>query len=197
MKLDSSLNVVIDRLTFNAKTPKFQLERAIEVFLSIFLEEFLSEKLNDELKIIVQEFPLKKSSNNQSTNVDYLMHGKNFGNVLVELKTNETLREKQVEVYIDISTKSVKSHIDEIKKISEASKNKKYHHLLSTLNNSDIDIGDQPLPVIFITPHKQKPKAIGDFMWFSLAELFNDFESINHPELWSKVKQLKSVVCNT
>ena len=77
--------------------PKAQLERAVGPILSMFLAQVLTDTLQDdpemsgEIKMVCPEFPLKKSGNRQSTNIDWLMLNSSREMLLfVELKTSDT-----------------------------------------------------------------------------------------------------------
>jgi hypothetical protein len=97
--------------------PKAQVERAVGPILSMFLPEVLTgtfqgdPDLSGEIVIICPEFPLKKTHNRQSTNIDWLMFNKNRKMLLfVELKTSDTsVNENQNAIY--------QEHIRQIKAI--------------------------------------------------------------------------------
>ena len=72
--LTSSVSFMIDRLIANKRYPKYQFERASEIFLAPFIEEWLGTKLEKDLELVAMEFPLKKPLGNQSTNADYLLY---------------------------------------------------------------------------------------------------------------------------
>lgn len=190
--LDKSLEILISRLARNKKIPKYQFERSSEAFLSIFIEEALSKKLDIGFEYVVPEFPLKKSDNSQSTNADYLF--KSSGNewLLVEIKTEITaIRKNQLEVYEEIQDSEFAELISKIEAILENTKKKsKYEHLLTEIKNYHPLTGKTR--IIYITPHKNCPfqKDVAGIDWISFKDLFFDFKSEKHPDLWPYVSEL-------
>lgn len=77
--------------------PKAQIERAVGPILSMFLPAVLTETfrtdpvLSGRIEMVCPEFPLKKTHNRQSTNIDWLMyHPGRKMLLMVELKTADT-----------------------------------------------------------------------------------------------------------
>lgn len=194
--LDRSLKIVIDRLVRNRNIPKYQFERAVEPFLSIFLEEALERCLGEPLNFVVAEFPLKKPENAQSTNADYLFRLATGDWLLVELKTERSrVRLEQLEVYQSCVGSRFEHLVARLETIENATRQKrKYKHLRSALE------GHRPydgkVQVLYVTPHKTTPFEAGltRVQWKSFEEIFNEFESVEHPELWRFVSRLVAAV---
>ena len=86
---------------------KAQVERAVGPILSLFLPQVLTAtfqedpELSGEIVMICPEFPLKKTHNRQSTNIDWLMFNKSRKMLLFfELKTSDTsVNDQQNAIY--------------------------------------------------------------------------------------------------
>ncbi len=88
------------------RIPKVQVERIVGPILGIFLPDVLGPLLEDAqggvgFEVISPEFPLKRSDNNQSTNIDWLVLHRRLGLVvLFELKTaSDSIDRAQLETY--------------------------------------------------------------------------------------------------
>lgn len=190
--LEQSLSFAIKRLKENKDIPKYQFERAVDVMISPFLEEWLSFKLKKKVTHVINEFPIKKDDNNQSTNVDYLMRSGDEW-IFIELKTDlGSLRENQVEFYKKaVNTGAQKLHSD-LKDISKASKQKdKYKYLIEKTSNPP-----NTVHVIFLTPpeNDKRPAVLEEIddwgQWLSIEDFFADNFETKHPELWKLVRML-------
>lgn len=196
--LDASLTAMIDRLIANKSYPKYQFERASEVFFAPFIEEWLGDQLSCDMSLVAMEFPLKKEQNNQSTNADYLLYSDEPRWWLVEMKTDlNSLRSTQVCAYRAAlnSGKSFDQFVDEVAtKIRGNSRKKaKYDSLLASLQSVDGRDFDAPLGVAFITPDVERPQVLDDQIWWgSLLSMLDSFEPKQHQELWEHVKRLKA-----
>lgn len=190
--LETSVELIVDRLICNAGLPKYQLERASEPLLGLFIEQWLSNKLKSQLRTIAMEFPLKRPKNNQSTNVDYLLADDAGTWYFVEMKTSQVeLDAGQIDAYVAAAKKVGAALKADIEKISERTRAKpKYTTLLSALEKPA-----QKIEVVFITPHERMPQRLVDvqFRWFPLKDLFS-FEPPEHRELWRIVRKLEKVL---
>jgi hypothetical protein len=196
--LTSSVSFMIDRLIANKRYPKYQFERASEIFLAPFIEEWLGTKLEKDLELVAMEFPLKKPLGNQSTNADYLLYSPRPHWWLVEMKTEVGLLPlKQLMAYQTALSrgKTMSSYVGDIDKIrGKSRKGPKYEALkLAIDNKSGRRTLAAPLGVVFITPHAEKPAELKDFdfRWCSLLEMLETFVPTKHQELWDHVKRLK------
>ncbi|MCG5529074.1 MULTISPECIES: hypothetical protein [Halorhodospira] len=194
--VDTSVELVVDRLILNRMIPKYQFERAVEPFLSLFIEEALERSLGHSLEFVVAELPLKKPNNAQSTNVDYLFREATGDWLLVELKTERAVvRPQQIEIYesrVGSLFRDVVSPIEEIQKASR--QKKKYGQLLVELNKYRPH--DGKINVMYVTPHKKSPIQTKStkIQWRSFDDLFENFESKAHPELWQIVSRLVDAI---
>lgn len=124
--------------------PKYQLERHAGIFFSIYLPEILEDCLKIKVKPhVIPEMPIFKEDNNQSTNVDYLLVGKDDDKdyvYLVELKTDiSSLRKPQHEILEKLSKKNFSDLWKGLKEIVLATqKKKKYCHLLCALGETGL-----------------------------------------------------------
>lgn len=124
--------------------PKYQLERHAGIFFSIYLPEILEDCLKIKVKPhVIPEMPIYKEGNNQSTNVDYLLVGKDDDKdyvYLVELKTDIAyLSESQDKSMKELREKSFSDLWEGLIDIVIATQNKKkYCHLLCALGETGI-----------------------------------------------------------
>ena len=101
----------IDQLFYNLRIwkqlPKYQAERRLDVFFGLYMEDILKEcrsnlfEEEDQL-ILVPEFPLQKNkSNNECTNIDYLVFNITKKCVhAIELKTDTySVNDDQIDYY--------------------------------------------------------------------------------------------------
>lgn len=153
------------------RTPKVQVERSIGPILGFFLEQAVSDLLkvkclletppflDSDVVTLATEFPLKKS-NNQSTNIDWLMYDKiNNKLLLVELKTESTsFGSEQLETYLNLAAAKApwESMRNDLNAICRASKSKKkYEHTqseLSGLSKAFPEIKEAPVEVVYLAP---------------------------------------------
>lgn len=91
------VKTLMDHIMEATMIPKAQIERAVGPILSMFLADVLTETLQTDphlsgrIEMICPEFPLKKTHNRQSTNMDWLMYNATRDMLLfVELKTADT-----------------------------------------------------------------------------------------------------------
>ncbi len=103
---EAFLESVMGRIMRQTMIPKVQVERAIAPILGLFIAELLSIKWTDDLKLICEEFPLKKVppdgvATNLSTNIDWLLYSTVHDQlVFLELKTADTsLNREQEDIY--------------------------------------------------------------------------------------------------
>ncbi len=152
------LEELLETLVENKKLPKYQFERRIDAILHLFLPDLLTAHFGYEVETIVAEFPLKKSGNRQSTNVDYLMlmrDSKNFIKywLFFELKTdNLSIEDDQLDAYESAMHRTMPALIRDIVEIlSGTTAVSKYKYLLERLKG--IPNNDQtPLRVIYLSP---------------------------------------------
>jgi hypothetical protein len=199
--LASSVDYLISRLIANKAYPKYQFERASEVFLAPFIEEWLSDQLGSQLELVAMEFPLKKKQGNTSTNADYLFYSSCPRWVLVEVKTDVgRIRPEQLEAYERIlrDGKSMASLRGEIEKniLPKSKKKKKYRDLLHGFDADPNRYSEATPEIVFLTPHAHESAVHRDlvsrgFRWFSLVDMLETFQPQQHLELWKLVRRLR------
>jgi hypothetical protein len=199
MNLDESLDLVITRLSNNRNFPKYQFERSIDGFISLFIEEYLCLHYGADVRYIAAEFPIKKTDNNQSTNVDYLLyrHGLEPAWLFVELKTDHnSMRDNQLTAYDSFRNVRMRTLLAQISTniMPGSRQKKKYHYLLDTIAKSQptVDV-DAPIIAIYITacplPVKTKIKY-HNIEWVELSQFTAKLRTSKHPELWKHVNKL-------
>ena len=194
--LESSMEAVVERLVQLRSIPKYQFERAVEPLLSLFIKEALQQRFNETMDFVVAEFPLKKNNNNQSTNADFLFRSRNGDWILVEIKTERTsVRPEQIEVYDSrVGVRFRKLWDDLMDIVNATSKKSKYDMLVSELNKHRPHHG--VMQALYITPHDKSPieKYSTKVQWCSFVELFGEFRSERHPDLWRLVSRLVDAI---
>lgn len=182
MSNDIFVNDLMQHIINGVKIPKVQVERAINPILSLFIESILNEFFKVDknypglFKLVSPEFPLKKS-NNQSTNIDYLLvnHSQKVI-VFFELKTDvSSLDVDQMNRYLayknEIANSSSNILRENLEKIRRASsKSSKYDYVISRFN-SGIPNPKEILKVIiiYLVPNAIKNQIIKktgiDYVW--------------------------------
>lgn len=194
--VETSVEVVVDRLVRNRNSPKYQFERAVEPFLNLFLGEALGRSLGTSLEFVVPEFPLKKPNNARSTNADYLFREASGDWLLVELKTERTaVKSSQIDVYESCVGSCFRDLVFSLEEIKETTKQKKkYEHLLLEVNKHSPH--DGRVNVMYVSPHKRTPigRKSTNIQWKSFDALFENFESETHPEFWRIVSRLVAAI---
>ena len=184
--LHHSIVSLVTSLKVNRTIPKYQFGRASEPLLALFLGEALEHAGFGPLEYVVPEFPLKKE-NNQSTNIDHAFKLGGAGWLLVEVKTDAVKpRPAQVQCYEKHAERPISELIKNLTAIHDASRKKaKYRSLIERVDRMEPHTGNAIF--LFVSPHTSDPfKGAGLRMrWLSLHSLFADFESRQHPELWS------------
>ena len=114
----------------------FPLEARVDALIGLFLPKVIEDALGvgEMHPGVIPQFPLKKTTNNQSDKVDFLALSKDGGKAfLVEIKTDMgSRREGQHEYLSRARERGMACILCEVKEIAMASKSrKKYFHLLS------------------------------------------------------------------
>lgn len=94
---ETFIEILMDQIMEATMIPKAQVERAVGPILNLFLADVLTATLQNDpelsggIVMVCPEFPLKKTHNRQSTNIDWLMLNETRQMLLfVELKTSDT-----------------------------------------------------------------------------------------------------------
>jgi hypothetical protein len=156
----------------------------------------LPTRFSEEPKFVVAEFPLKKRNNNQSTNADFLFRAEPNDWILVEMKTEKSpLRLEQMEVYTSRVGSRFSDLLADLTEIESATNRRnKYKHLLGQIEKHKPYNGK--IRVLYITPHEESPiqEHSNRIEWCSFKQLFRDFKSIRHPELWKYGSKLVDAI---
>jgi len=199
MGLEASFQLMIERLNYNRKFPKYQFERSLDAFLSLFIEDYLGEIYQSEVIYVAAEFPLKKQESHQSTNVDYLLlrGGLSPSWIFAELKTDKnSLRDKQFATLNDLKNKPFRPLFEDIKLIRNQSKRKdKYDYLISNIRDKchSEKAFDFPIHPICFTISDLPPnikRAFPAVEWILLSQLDEQLSNTRHPEAWRFVRTL-------
>lgn len=139
------LETLMESIMETMMIPKVQVERVVGPILSMFLADVLTETLRDDpllsgkIVMICPEFPLKKSDNNQSTNIDWLMYNSDRKQLLfIELKTTDSsFKASQNSIYLAkqdvIRRKGGSFLVEDIVRFRDASgESGKYQYILET-----------------------------------------------------------------
>ena len=192
----SFLPRLFEELTYLNKVPKFQLERAISPLLGIFIIEIINKHLNADTTISLPEFPLKKSGNYQSTNIDWLLVDvTNKTLYCIELKTDFTsFRIKQSDIYKAIKDLVEKDGAAElfsqVNIIRSKSRRKDKYAALQKRIPIELDFtAFKRFKIVYLVPYKP-PKLNADE--YDEIILFSDLsENINtpFPEEWTMLRE--------
>lgn len=179
---------LFSQLIANKDFPKYQFERRIDAIIAVFLPEIIKKHLGWDVEIISPEFPIKKSDNNQSTNVDYLLfrHGNNDLDdawIFFELKTDcGSMRSEQWEIYVDAVERGMPVLLEGLKAIEQASrKSSKYNILDKCLDGHKKDCS---IEILYLSPGEAMinglPSNIHVIFFNQLAKLKLD----KYSEVW-------------
>ena len=202
---DEYLTQALETLVANKRLPKYQFERCVDAFFGVFLPEILQKLLHERgsLTLVSQEFPLKRSDNNRSTNVDYILHSAASTDrpwIFVELKTDRgSLSHRQAQVYSDrLLNTSMRTLLQDVKKIRGiAAKSAKYDALLRPFSDHKpwtgrgrvvyITPGPDASTAASLLPKSATPREIEHFDRVLTCVTFADMEGLdlkNHRSAW-------------
>ena len=166
---DAYLAEALQRLTKNKQLPKYEFERAVDAFLGVFVPDIVGLALGESgnLKLLAQEFPLKKEGNNQSKNVDYVLHSAATSDrpwVFLELKTDtSSANPDQALFYAEhIDDKTMEELLKNVEKLRDV--NEKYAAVLECF--AAYRPADGQIRMVYLTPqlnqnaHTLLPKGI-------------------------------------
>ncbi|PWB53904.1 MAG: hypothetical protein C3F13_08340 [Anaerolineales bacterium] len=162
----SFVETLMDHIMEAAMIPKAQIERAVGPILSMFLEDVLIETLKDDpdlsgpVAMICPEFPLKKSGNRQSTNIDWLMYNTVRRQLLfVELKTSDTSVDADQNAIYHNKQRAIRSEggsflIEDLEQLKGASKEYgKYQYILEKVSQYKDKISEcHDVKIIYLVP---------------------------------------------
>ena len=178
---------VFDLLDGWRHLPAYQLERRADTFFALFLPEVLRAHFSVKIDpTLIPEFPIKKSENNQSKNVDYFALSQDRKRAfLIELKTDmgSLDRKREQDRICLLKDKTMTQIVDDLKSIARSESvrsNKvtraKYFRLFHELNElSLIEIPNRDDLEKLIPPrHMQKSKY---------EKYIEDVRVVKHPSI--------------
>jgi hypothetical protein len=196
--------------------PSYRLETRIDSLIGFFLPEIITEILSIPVSdgCIIPEFPIRKCTietdetdatkiNERSYKVDFYARTKDGSNLFVEIKSDSnSLRDKQNKYLLKARNTGMKKLVEGIVRISRKSrKQTKYKQLfekmqdVNILDNSNKFIGNDPIEIIYVKPHRTPEDKDNKVIGFSeISELLknkypqDDFiiPFANALEHWSK-----------
>jgi hypothetical protein len=191
----------------NKQLPKYSFERSVDAFLGVFLPEIVAQLWDPAVtvELVAQEFPLKKSANNQSTNVDYLLHLSGMGEtwLFLELKTDlSSHRDHQAAIYAEkLVNASMNALVDDVATIASASTKKaKYTSLLSRFDGYSRPLsGDVAIAYLAprqvsakgLLPKSVAPKQVSAFSDILRSWTFDQLRQVSsrlYPDAWDLFK---------
>ena len=184
----------IDQLFYNLgiwkQLPKYQAERRLDVFFGLYMEHILKEcrsnlfEEEDQL-ILVPEFPLQKNkSNNECTNIDYLVFNVTKKCVhAIELKTDtQSVNDDQIDYYRRFKDEtSLKDLYDFATKARTGRSKDKYGFLAEYISENHLDDCQTKGDVIYILPKNDFPNS------FKIQE--NGFDTITFADIANKMEK--------
>ena len=184
----------IDQLFYNLRIwkqlPKYQAERRLDVFFGLYMEDILKEcrsnlfEEEDQL-ILVPEFPLQKNkSNNECTNIDYLVFNITKKCVhAIELKTDtHSVNDDQIDYY---SRFKDETSLDDLyyfaTKPRKGRSKSKYDFLAKYITDNQLKECQTKGDVIYILPNLDFSNS------FKIQE--NSFDSITFSDIATQMKK--------
>ena len=184
----------IDQLFYNLRIwkqlPKYQAERRLDVFFGLYMEDILKEcrsnlfEEEDQL-ILVPEFPLQKNkSNNECTNIDYLVFNVTKKCVhAIELKTDtHSVNDDQIDYYRRFKHETSLDDLYTFAMNPRKGRSKdKYEFLAEYIKNNDLKDCQTKGDVIYILPKNEFSNS------FKIQE--NGFDSITFTDIANKMEK--------
>ena len=183
----------IDQLFYNLRIwkqlPKYQAERRLDVFFGLYMEDILKEcrsnlfEEEDQL-ILVPEFPLQKNkSNNECTNIDYLVFNITKKCVhAIELKTDtHSVNDDQIDYYRRFKHETSLDDLYTFATNPRKGRTKKKYDFLANIINKDLKKCQTKGDVIYILPENEFPNS------FKIQE--NGFDTITFADIANKMEE--------
>jgi hypothetical protein len=182
-----------ETLVAHKRLPKYQFERRVDAIMAIFLPAILQELRGWKVDLVCPEFPLKKPSNNQSTNADHLLfrHVDSNGTaeawILFELKTDDaSCNDLQLNTYLTALDRGMPQLLADLYSISGASNARtKYAELRSCISRFP---ADRPIELVYLSPCRS---SIKDTRVTALT--FEDLEDLSigeFPRVWDLLRTI-------
>jgi len=186
---------LFQQLVAHKALPKYQFERRIDAIVALFLPEIIRDCLGWNVRVVVPEFPIKKASNNQSTNVDCLLfreggrNGERRAWVFFELKTDHgSTRAEQWDIYCAAAKRGMPRLCDDLRTIANASNQpEKYREMLALLQGYETG---HPVEIVYLSPGSRRPLGMpSDVHSISFAQL-GEAKPENYAEVWHLFRQI-------
>lgn len=184
----------IDQLFYNLgiwkQLPKYQAERRLDVFFGLYMEDILKECRSnlfaeEDQLILVPEFPLQKNkSNNECTNIDYLVFNVTKKCVhAIELKTDtHSVNDDQIDYYRRFKHET---SLDDLYTFATNPRTgrskKKYGFLAEYITKNHLDDCQTKGDVIYILPKNEFSNS------FKIQE--NGFDTITFADIANKMEK--------
>ena len=184
----------IDQLFYNLdiwiQLPKYQAERRLDVFFGLYMEDILKEcrsnlfEEEDQL-ILVPEFPLQKNkSNNECTNIDYLVFNITKKCVhAIELKTDtHSVNDDQIDYYRRFKDETSLNDLYYFATNPRKGRSKKkYDFLAEYITDNHLEECQTKGNVIYILPNCDFPDSI------KISD--NGFDSITFSDIVNRMEK--------
>ena len=135
----------------NKALPKYQFERRFDAMLAVLLPDLLGQVLSTDVTFVVPEFPLKKASSNQSTNVDHVYFDRRGRWIFAEIKTDAgSISHEQIAAYAAAAKRGMSALLQDILTIQSATTERaKYSALLGRLDGYP---ASAPIDLLYLGP---------------------------------------------
>lgn len=161
MKTKENIESLFNNLKTWIEFPKYQAERRLDVFFGLYLEDILKRCRNELFRkedhlVLIPEFPLQKNdTNNECTNIDYLVFNTTKQSVhAIELKTdNHSIDDEQIKYYHKFKDNiELKELFDFVKRPRTGRSGKKYKALYKYIKDSALEDCSTKGNVIYLLP---------------------------------------------
>ncbi len=178
---------LLESMVANKRLPKYQFERRIDSMVTLFLPGILRKVFGWRTQLVAPEFPLRKETNNQSTNVDHLLYrqaddaGTQAAWIFFELKTDAaSCSDPQLEIYRTAMALGMPRLLSDLRLIADASGARAKYRTLTELISPFPE--DAPIELVYLAPCRIKPG-------FDRAHAltFADLQEVTlpeYPEVW-------------
>ena len=190
MKTKERIAQLFNNLDIWIGLPKYQAERRLDVFFGLDMEDILKECRSDlfaeeDQLILVPEFPLQKNkSNNECTNIDYLVFNKTKKCVhAIELKTDtHSVDDDQIDYYGKFKHETSLEDLFSFAKKKRAGRSgRKYRYLSEYITENHLEECQTKGNVIYILPNCDFPDSI------KISD--NGFDSITFSDIVNRMEK--------
>ena len=185
MKTKERITQLFDNLRRWKQLPKYQAERRLDVFFGLYMEDILKVCrgdlfAEDDQLILVPEFPLQKNkTNNECTNIDYMVFNVTRKSVhAIELKTDtHSVDNDQIEYYRKFKDETSLDDLYTFATKQRTGRSKeKYRFLADYITNNDLNKCQTKGNVIYILPNNNTKVTGNGFDSITFADIANKME---------------------